>query len=356
MISMFGRMGTTIVIALLAAAGPTNLANAAPPQAAQAAVNVDKATILSEFGGRAAFSPDGKRIAFVGRSYGDAYEIELATRKVRNLTSNIPHNGIMRIQYLPNGDYLVTAPRIHNGPNTRAHLEMWVLDRSLTLGLQPLGEQVFEGIAVSRRQNLIAWTVIEPELKPSESWALGFARPTKRYMAHISYHAGKAVLTDKHEIMSTLPSQCSFIEPQDFRDNDSELVYTCMGKTSGGQLSISVMGTRLPNGKNMIHYRHDGEYDEVEGIAPGGNWTAVECGKQDKPGLPPLDICRLELTPGGAMSTLVVGSEPGSTRSISNPVVSPDGQWIAFQSSDSSDPDIGAGNGLYLLKIPDWAR
>jgi hypothetical protein len=130
-------------------------------------LTVDDAKLLSPFGGRAAFSPDGKRVAFVGKTYGDAYEIEIATGKVRNLTRDIPHQGIMRIQYLPNGDYLVTAPRKHIGPNTRAHLEMWVLDKALQRWLQPLGEQVFEGIALSRQRNLIAWTVIDPELRPA---------------------------------------------------------------------------------------------------------------------------------------------------------------------------------------------
>lgn len=342
------------LVAVLLGLVPAGAAAAA--SADERGLGIENAIVLSEFGGRPSFSPDGRRIAFVGRSYGDAFEIDLATRKVRNLTGHIPHNGVMRIQYLPNGDYLVTAPRIHAGPDTRAHLEMWVLDRNLEKGLQPLGEQVFEGIAVSRRRNLVAWTVIEPELKAGESWTLGFARPTKRYMAEISYRNGRAVLTNKHEIMAALPKECTFIEPQDFRETDTELVYSCMGPMTGGQVSISVMGTKLPNGANTTYYRRAGEYDEVEGIAPGGDWATVECGKQGKSALPPLDICRLELKPGGTISPLVVAAEPGGTRGISNPVVSPDGRWTAFQRSDSSDPDVGAGSGIYLMQIPASAR
>jgi hypothetical protein len=258
----------------------------------------------------------------------------------------------MRIQYLTNGDYLITAPRFAPGPNTRAHLEMWVLDRSLSKVMQPLGEQVFEGIAVSRRKNLIAWTVIEPELKAGDGWAIGFARPTRRYMAEIVYREGVPVLSGKREIMRSLPTECSFIEPQDFRDDDSELVYSCMGRGANAQVSISVMGTRLPDGANVIYYRHAGEYDEVEGIAPGGAWTTVECGKQDKAALPPLDICRLELRKDGSISTLVHAAKENDTRGVSNPVVSPDGRWLAFQRSDSNDPDIGAGPGLYLMRLP----
>lgn len=341
MMGKFGKIAFACVAAALASA---TLPIAVRAQGDQGAGSVDGAIILSEFGGRPAFSPDGKRIAFVGRSYGDAYEMDLATRKLRNLTRNIPHHGIMRIQYLPNGDYLVTAPRVYAGPNTRAHLEkMWVLDKSLEKGLQPLGEQVFEGIAVSRHRNLVAWTVIEPELKPNEAWQVGFARPTKRYMAEISYRDGVPVLAGKREIMATLPKECIFIEPQDFRDADTELVYSCMGAMTGASVSISVMGTKLPNGENAVYFRRGGEYGEAEGIAPNGQWTTVECGKQEKGALPPLDICRLEFKPDGAISRLVIGTKSGSSQDISNPVVSPDGKWLAFQRSNRDDPDIGGG-------------
>lgn len=340
----------SLAAVLSAAAFAAALPLAASAQGSPAERQADEAVRLSAFGGRAAFSPDGARIAFGGKSYGDAYEIEIATGKVRNLTGHLPHQGVMRIQYLPNGDYLVTAPRRYAGANTRAHLEMWVLDKKLERGLQPLGAQVFEGVAVSRKKNLIAWTVIEPELKPQESWQLAFVRPTQRYIAEIAYENGVAKLVNKRELMPTLPKECAFIEPQDFRDGDKELVFSCMGASNGGLL-ISVMGYRVDTGEFVTYLRRPGEYNEVEGVAPDGKWATVECGKQTGPGLPPLDICRLELKPNGAVSRLIVGTTPGSTSDVSNPVVSPDGKWIAFQKSDAVSGEIGEGYGLYLMKV-----
>ena len=38
----------------------------------------------------------------------------------------------------------------------------------------------------------------------------------------------------KREIMSVLPSGCSFIEPQDFRNDERELVYSCIGAAPAG--------------------------------------------------------------------------------------------------------------------------
>lgn len=324
---------------------------AAQPIGSARALEIDDATLLSEFGGRPAFSPDGKRIAFVGRTYGDAFEIDLDTRKVRNLTRDMPHHGIVRIQYLFNGDFLITAPRRSAGPNTRAHLELWVLDPTLQKGLRPLGVQVFEGVAVSRRANRIAWTSIEPGLKPNESWQMGFASPTKRFVGEISYPNGVPALTEKREIMPELPAECMFIEPQDFRSEDRELVFSCMGRPTGSVLSISVMGIPLPDGPATTYFRRGGEYAEAEGIAPDGSWTTVECGSQEKSALPPLDICRLEIAPHGAMTRLVIGSRAGREDDISNPVVSPAGRSIAFQRSLRDDPDIGGGNGIYLLSL-----
>lgn len=341
--------------ALAVAACLAAMPQLAAPSLAQSAdpeLRLEDAAELSPFGGRAAFSPDGKKIAFVDKSYGDAYEIDVATREVRSLTAHLPHQGIMRIQYLASGDFLVTAPRVHSGPNTRAHLEMWVLDKELKRGLQPLGQQVFEGIAVSRRKNLIAWTVVEPELKPKESWQLAFVRPTKRYIAEVTYRNGAPALTGKREIMATLPKPCSFIEPQDFRDGDGELVYSCLGPSPKGGVTISVMGNRIADDRTVIYRQQEGEYNEVEGLAPEGDWAAVECGQQDKPGLPPLDICRLQLVPGGKISLLVRGAKSGSTGDISNPVVSPDGKWLVFQKSDTTSGEIGEGYGLHMLRLP----
>lgn len=344
-----GAVAATLALAPLAA----TTSAAAPAQTSAKEFRLEQAIRLSPFGERPAFSPDGGRIAFIGKAYGDAYEIELATGKIRNLTRNIPHQGIVRIQYLPDGNYLVTAPSRYVGPNSRAHLEMWVLDKSLDKALQPLREKPFEGIAVSRSRNMIAWTTIEPELSPEESWRLAFSRPTKRYVAEISYDRGIPKLVDKREIMPVLPKECGFIEPQDFRRGNSELIFSCLGAGPGGTPLVSVMGYTLTSGAFVTYRREAGEYNEVEGIAADESWSTVECGQQSGPRLPPLDICRLELKPNGTMTRLIIGAMPGSTRHVSNPVVSPDGKWVAFQSGDSTVGEEGEGLGVYLMKIAD---
>ena len=90
-------------------------------------------TQLTWFGERPSWSPDGKRIAFMDKSFGDAFEIDLASRRIRLLT-RYPNAGYLREQYLPNGDlFLIGAPRFGDIEKTRfADQEMWILKAGST--------------------------------------------------------------------------------------------------------------------------------------------------------------------------------------------------------------------------------
>ena len=84
---------------------------------------------LTGFGERASWSPDSKKIAFMGKSFGDAFEIDLQSRLTRLLTGHFQHQGFLRVQYLPNGDYFLIGARTFADIHiTRSRdQEMWVL-------------------------------------------------------------------------------------------------------------------------------------------------------------------------------------------------------------------------------------
>src|SRR6266540_702689 len=67
-------------------------------------------TQVTWFGERADFSHDGKKILFLTKTFGDAMELDLATKRVRNLTAHYPHHGYTRALHLANGDIILSGP------------------------------------------------------------------------------------------------------------------------------------------------------------------------------------------------------------------------------------------------------
>src|SRR5687768_8110639 len=51
-------------------------------------------TQLTAFGERASWSPDGRRIAFMSKSFGDAFVVDVSTRMIRLLT-HYPNAGYL---------------------------------------------------------------------------------------------------------------------------------------------------------------------------------------------------------------------------------------------------------------------
>src|SRR5215510_11340457 len=74
---------------------------------------------ITWFGERADWSLDGKKILFLSKTFGDALEIDLATRQIRNLTAHYPHHGYTRALYLSNGDILLSGPESFDPKNIR---------------------------------------------------------------------------------------------------------------------------------------------------------------------------------------------------------------------------------------------
>ena len=66
-------------------------------------------TRLTGFGERADWSPDGRRLLFLSKTFGDALELDLETKLIRNRTAHYPHYGYTRALYLTNGDILLSS-------------------------------------------------------------------------------------------------------------------------------------------------------------------------------------------------------------------------------------------------------
>jgi len=119
---------------------------------------------ITQFGERADWSHDGKKILFIEKTYGDAYEVELATGEITLITGHFYHGGFTRALYLVNGDVLLSGCTSFDASNPNVNrqikAELWVLDKSYSKPPVRLETKCSEGPAVSRKNMKIAWTVM----------------------------------------------------------------------------------------------------------------------------------------------------------------------------------------------------
>ncbi len=295
---------------------------------------------VTTFGQRADWSHDGKRILFIEKTFGDVYEVTLETLEVRPLTHHYYHEGYVRALYLSNGDILLSGARKFDAedpvPSRKRDAELWVLDKSGDQPPHPLGELCYEGPAVSRQHLKIAW-----------SWR-GDQPEAVDYMAEITYRDGIPVLTNKRAVLTKehLPGVLD-IETQNFRPPDEkELIFSAYADE---YRVCEVMGVDLETGEIRNYSLRPDEYDEPEGIFPDGEHILVECDRHNDGGTHQIDIYKLKLDGSGSSERLTFFSDQPGYKS-SNPVVSDDGRYMAFQVARVGDW-AGVGRGIFVFDL-----
>jgi len=289
---------------------------------------------ITQFGQRADWSHDGKRLLFIEKTFGDVYEVELATGVIRPMTHHYFHEGYTRALYLSNGDILLSGSRTFNAEDPwpsrgEKQAELWVLKADRSTPPTPLGVHCNEGPAVSRRQMRIAW-----------------AANRQLHTAEIVHEDHTPRLTNRKTVLrpDDLPYKFG-PETQNFRPpDDKELIFTAYGYKK-----TEVMGLNLETGKVVNYSNAPGQYDEPEGIFPDGKHTLVECDAHNPKGHQHIDIYKLALDGSGEYERLTYWNESGVYKA-SNPVVSDDGKSIAFQVAKVGDR-AGVGRGLFVMDL-----
>jgi hypothetical protein len=299
---------------------------------------------LTSFGERADWSHDGKRILFLEKTFGDVYEVEVATKAIRPVTHHFPHLGFTRALYLANGDILLSGPESFDPRNpgpSRVQCFLSVLDKGLAKPPVPLGTKCSEGPAVSRKRMHIAWTHVSdqyPDQMPKGS--------SRMQEADIVYEDGRPRLANERPILDSrdLPFQCT-LETQNFRlPDEKELTFSAYGHQGTDVCGIDLATKKVTNYSNA-----PGQYDEPEGMFPDGQYTLVECDRQNRQGPNHVDLWKLKLDGSGALERLTHFSDyPGYK--ASNGVISDDGRYLAFQMAWSKD-QAGVGHGIFVLDL-----
>lgn len=300
--------------------------------------------VLTHFGERADFSPSNSEVAFMAKSFGDAFVIDLKTRAIRCLTCSIPGAAFLRVMHLSNGDYLLigagkfTDIRTSRGRDN----EMWCLSRKPGSKPVRLNQKMSEGAALSKRSMLISF---------SETSGQNPALPkgaSNLILAEVDLSGAAPTLKNKQVVVSSPDNSCT-LEAQDFYDNDRKMTYTCYEPKG----LASVWTIDLATKKTVNQSRAIGSYNEVEGIFPDGLHTCVE---SDRQGVllgatklfRDVDIWKLKLDGIGQSFERLTKFNDYEGWKASNPVVSTDGRMMAFQVARSAD-EAGVGYGILLM-------
>jgi Tol biopolymer transport system component len=303
-------------------------------------------TKVTDFGERADWSHDGTKILFVERSFGDVYEYNLETGHYRPLTHHYYHGGYVRALYLSNGDILLSGARDFPGENWREArfrlAELWVLDKDLDEPPVRLGEYCWEGPAVSRTRLRIAWAVHHGDY-PSAT------RYYQLFTGEIDYSGGEPRIVNQRLVLDNSAGMVKdqVLEPQNFRPG-REYELTVQAYDSR---DVEVLGLNLETGE-LVNYSNTPDCrDEVEGIYPDGEYTLVETGRHnDRNTGRHIDLYRMRLEPGNPEWERLTWFNEAGIFKASNPVVSDDGRYIAFQ-VPRSDEVAGVGHGIFVLDL-----
>jgi hypothetical protein len=217
-----------------------------------------------------------------------------------------------------------------------------VLNKDLKTPPTPLGEMCSEGPCVSRTKLRIAWTLTRTQapdkLKVGQS---------QIWMGDVEYVDGVPRIVNRKLALDSdsLGFKCT-LECQNFRPpSEEEMTFS-----SYNYNGTDVFGVNLSTGKVTNYSNAPGQYDEPEGIFPDGQSTLVECDKhregKEKRGPGYVDLYRLKLDGSGAMERLTFFNDVEGHKA-SNPVVSDDGKFMAFQAARTKDP-AGVGYGIFL--------
>jgi hypothetical protein len=302
--------------------------------------------VLTHFGERADVSPNNQRVAFMTKSFGDAMVIDLKTRAITCLTCNVPAAAFLRVMHLATGDYILIGPdhfeNIHTS-RTRDN-ELWFLSKERGAKPIKLGQKMSEGAAISKKSLKIAFSQLPaqaPDLAPGTS---------RLMVADLDFSGGPPRLINTKTVYESKDRNC-VLEAQDFYDDDRKMVFTCY-EEQGPHEGASVMGIDLATGQVTNFSKAPGTYNEPEGIFPDGLYTTVEGDRQceqlgGERGHGNIDIWKLRLDGTGKDFTRLTHFNDYEGGKASNPVISTDGKFMAFQVGRTGDP-AGVGYGILI--------
>ena len=323
-------------------------------------------TILTNWGARPVWV-DNTSFVFLNNMVGDVYMMDIGSNTVRLLTGHFAHAGFTRAQPLPNGDLLLVGPS--SGPQPpmeplelyergRFEGDMFVLKKPFNGQPVPLGVHAWEGVAVSRKSNRIAWSDTDKPFFGSNLIETGLNYLLGRsnlWVGELVYdRSGKPSLVNRRIVKRKFG--LVFYEPQDFRGHwDQELLYSAYGPGAEGSSDTYVYNFFWNWSWKKPWYSWG--YNEWEGVSPDFKRAFIERDPEatEFSGPGHIDAWLWDFASGKPIP--FAQFRRADNFSLGNAVFSPDGRYV-LMSADASlgdAPDApGYSVGIALIDYKGW--
>ncbi len=300
--------------------------------------------VLTNFGERADISPDNQRVAFMAKSFGDAFVIDLKTRAIRCLTCNVPGAAFLRVMHLHTGDYILIGPdHFEDIRTSRARdNELWFLSQKPGSKPLKLGQKMSEGAAISKTSMKIGFSIGHAQDPAIPEGA------TRLFVANVDAYGEKPGLKNLEMVYDSKGPEC-YLEAQDFFDKDRKMTFSCY--EPAGEIERLDHGPRHPEGCRTSRAR-SASTTRSKGFSLMRLHTCIESDHQsrvfgDGPSFRNIDIWKLRMDGTGKSFTRLTTFNDHEGWKASNPVVATNGRFMAFQVGRTAD-EAGVGYGILL--------
>lgn len=376
---MIKTLVSAVAIMTVATGSSAQVAKPVPPTRDYFADTFKQERVL-DWGDRPVWSPDSKRIAFTvdDENLGPAYEMDVATRKVRCLTCRWGASGhVARIYYLADDSFLILGPaslstaeaKIGDKPQRVGNTYLYWMPADGSLPPQPLDASAFGEIALDYDHS--------PPGTARIAWG-EWGDKNRTVVGEIINDGKRAFLVARTALYDGQPTDAkglvTFTETYDFIDDGKSVLFFTKekGRPYNGMYKVDIS-----TGK-MVPMPSDGQHNETHSFPdvrfgleesnrasdPSGTYRGMsghrsvvlarllhDDGEQNAEALgarfggKPFDLYVLDWTTGKRRRLTTVTDQGGEAHQSSP---ARDGQHIAY-SVRSSDTGTYAGpKGLYI--------
>ncbi len=314
---------------------------------------------------------DSTHFVFISNQVGDVYLMDILSKNITKLTGHFKHAGFTRAHKLKNGDLLLLGPKEGKQPPKEPLVhynigqftgELFILKTPYDGLPIPLGVAAWEGIAVSRESNRIAWSDSNVPFFGDnifETAGFYFNKHSNVWTGIIEYDTNgipritkKVKLLDKEQVGSVL------FEPQNFHGkHDEGLLVSAYGpfENLSGLLFLNTITKTFRRINDRFFYQ------EWEGIHPSYTVSFVELNKCRFPQFG-IDFVELYLYYFNEDKFEQIGffkRDYNKRVFVHEPVFSKNGKFALMttaSSTDSSETSPGYGIGIVLFNYEEFRR